>query len=163
MMKLFLKYDGSYGDFGFEILDETACLKYTVSVKNEKTKQKIIIQTPEHQTAAEIFHKNLVLPYFSVHCSGHLYILVPLIKEYFAFAIYGSTYRFLGDIAAGNFSLIDVDKSPVMTQKKCWSPYGDGFELNLFNEEQEIFALCCAVCAAMYLSASDSKPVSISN
>ncbi len=157
-MKLFLKYNGGYGDAGFDVLDETACLKYSVSVQTEKNRQKIIIKNLNQQIVAEIFNKNLVIRYFSVRCSGHLYVLVPIIKECFAFIIYGSTYRFLGDISAGSFSLIDVDKSPVMTQKKCWSSFGDGFELHIFNAEQELFAVSCAICAAMYLSAADSKP-----
>ncbi len=154
MMKLFLKYS----EAGFEILDESAYLRYSVSVRSEKNKQKVIIRTPDRHIAAEIVHKNLVVQYFSVRCMGRLFVFVPFIKEYFAFVIYGSTYRFLGDIAAGRFSLIDVDKSPIMTQKKCWGKFGDGFELHFYNEEQELFGLCCAVCAALYLPAADHRP-----
>ncbi len=157
MMKLFLKYNGSYGDYGFEVLDETAYTKYTVSVRTEKNKQQIIIKNLNKQIIAEIFNKNIVFRYFSVKCMGRFYILFPVLKEYFAFMIYGSTYKFAGDISQGNFSLIDVDKSPVMTQKKCWGQCGDGFELNIYNEEQEIFSICCAICAAMYMTKSDTK------
>ena len=156
-MNLFLKYDGSYGDYGFEILDETAYTKYTVSVRTEKNKQRIIIKNLNDQTIAEIFNKNIVFRYFSVKCTGRFYILFPVLKEYFAFMIYGSTYRFAGDIAHGSFSLIDVDKSPIMTQKKCWGKCGEGFELNIYSQEQEIFSICCAVCAAIYMTASDTK------
>ena len=151
-MKFFLKS----ADRGFDILDESAHLKYTVLVMTDRTKQKIIIKNLNQKTVAEISNQKLVFRYFSVKCKGHLYILVPMIKEYFAFIIYGSTYRFLGDIAAGRFSLIDVDKSPVMTQKKCWGKFGDGFELEIFNDEQKLFSLCCAVCAALYISASEA-------
>ena len=139
-----------------DILDESAHLKYTVLVMTDRTKQKIIIKNLNQKTVAEISNQKLVFRYFFVYCKGHLYILVPMIKEYFAFIIYGSTYRFLGDIAAGRFSLIDVDKSPVMTQKKCWGKFGDGFELEIFNDEQKLFSLCCAVCAALYISASEA-------
>ena len=153
-MKFFLKSS----DKGFEILDGAARLKYTVSVKTDRNKQKIIIKNSDKKTVAEIFRKQLVFPYFSVRCKGHFYVLVPMIKDCFVFVIYGSTYRFLGDISAGRFSLIDVDKSPVMTQEKCWSKFGEGFEINIFNEEQKIFSLCCAVCAAMYISSSETDP-----
>ena len=111
-MKFFLKSS----DKGFEILDGAARLKYTVSVKTDRNKQKIIIKNSDKKTVAEILRKQLVFPYFSVRCKGHFYVLVPMIKDCFVFVIYGSTYRFLGDISAGRFSLIDVDKSPVMTQ-----------------------------------------------
>ena len=152
-MKFFLKR----ADRGFDIFDESAHLKYTVSLKTDRNKQKIIIKNLNKKPVAEIFNKKLVFRYFSVKCKGHLYVLVPVIKDYFAFIIYGSTYRFLGDISAGRFSLIDVDKTPIMTQKKCWSKFGDGFELEIFNEEQKLFSMCCAVCAAMYISAADTK------
>ena len=107
MIGLFLKYNGSYGDYGFEVLDETAYTKYTVSVKTEKNKQKVIIENLNKQKIAEIFNKNIVFRYFSIKCTGRFYILFPVLKEYFEFIIYGSTYRFAGDISQGNFSLID--------------------------------------------------------
>lgn len=152
MMKLFLKRDTSGEKAGFVILDETGFEKYIVTVKGDKTKQKIIIRTPEKKIASEILNKDLVIRYFSLKCNKRFYVLVPFVQERFAFAIYGSTYRFLGDMEQGCFSLIDVDKSPVMTQKKCWGKFGDGFEIQIFNEEQEIFSLSVAVCAAMYIS-----------
>ena len=90
MMKLFLKYNGSYGDYGFEVFDETAYTKYTVSVRTEKNKQQIIIKNLNKQIIAEILNKNIVFRYFSVKCMGRFYILFPVLKEYFAFMIYGS-------------------------------------------------------------------------
>ena len=152
-MKFFLKR----ADSGFDILDESAHPKYTVSVKTDRNKQKIIIKNHDKQPIAEIFNKKLVFPYFSVRCKGHFYVLVPMVKDCFAFVIYGSTYRFLGNLSSGRFSLKDVDKSPVMTQQKCWGKFGDGFEIEIFNNEQRLFSLCCAVCAAMYISASESN------
>ena len=67
--------------------------------------------------------------------------------------------RFAGDILAGRFSLFDVDTSTVMTQKKCWSRFGSGFELEIYYTAQEVFALSAAICAAMYNSASETSPL----
>ena len=90
-MKFFLKS----ADRGFDILDESAHLKYTVLVMTDRTKQKIIIKNLNQKTVAEISNQKLVFRYFSVKCKGHLYILVPMIKEYFAFnwlcIVFGST------------------------------------------------------------------------
>ena len=152
-MKFFLKRSGG----GFDILDESAYLKYTVSVRTDRTKQKIIIKRCDRKLVAEISNRKFLFRYFSVRCRGHFYILVPMATDCFAFVIYGSTCRFLGDISSGRFSLIDVDKSPVMTQKKCWGKFGEGFELEIFSQEQKLFSLCCAVCAAMYISASEEN------
>ncbi len=158
-MKLFLKRDSVGAEDGFSVLTESAGLKYSVSVFTDKTRQKALIQDSSGSTVSEIIHKNLVVQYFAVKCSGRFYVLVPYRKECFTFMIYGSTYRFAGSLGRGRFSLFDVDKSPVMTQKKCWSRFGDGYQLEIFREDQELFALSCAVSAAMFLAAAESSTV----
>ena len=55
-MKFFLKR----ADSGFDILDESAHPKYTVSVKTDRNKQKIIIKNHDKQPVAEIFNKRLM-------------------------------------------------------------------------------------------------------
>ena len=62
-------------------------------------------------------------------------------------------------MASGEFSLFDVDKSPVMTQKKCWTKFGSGYELELYLAEQEHFAICVALCADIYLASAQQDPV----
>ncbi len=154
-MKLFLKRDGD----GFVVLDKNANVRYTVSLMTERTSQKLVIETPERKVVSVISNKNMMLRYFSVKCNKHLYVLVPYMGECFAFVIYGSTYRFAGNMAEGRFSMYDVDKSPVMTQKQCWGCMGDGYELNIYVNEQEYFALSVAICAALYLSCRGENPV----
>lgn len=154
-MKFFLKRDGE----GFLVLNQSAHTKYTVLQAAENTKQKIIVESDGKRVVAAISNKNMVIRYFSVKCGKRFYILVPCVGDCFAFAIYGSTYRFAGNMAEGRFSLFDVDKSPIMTQKKCWGKFGDGYEINIYDREQEIFALSVAVCAALYISSAQEKPV----
>ena len=158
-MKLFLVRDTSDENSGFMVFNESAYPKYKAYVHTDRTKQKIIISDSSGYKVSEIVHKNLVIDHFSVRCGGRLYVLVPYVKNCFTFMIYGSTYRFAGDILAGRFSLFDVDKSPVMTQKKCWSRFGSGFELEIYYTAQEVFALSAAICAAMYNSASETSPL----
>lgn len=154
-MKLFLKRDCDR----FMVLDESGYEKYSVSFETDRTKQKITVETPDHKVISTISNKNMVLRYFSIKCSGRLYVLVPYMGENFAFVIYGSTYRFAGDMGNGCFSLFDVDTSPVMTQKKCWCKFGDGYELNVYDDSQEIFALSVAICAAVYVSSGNTEAV----
>lgn len=158
-MKLFLIRDTSDEDPGFTVFNESAYPKYKASVHTDRTKQKIVISDSSGYAVSEIIHKNLVIEHFSVRCCGRLYVLVPYVKNCFTFMIYGSTYRFAGDVSAGRFSLFDVDKSPVMTQKKCWGRFGSGFELEIYYTAQEIFALSAAICAAMYNPASEANPL----
>lgn len=156
-MKLFLKRNDSEDGAGFTVFDEKGYSKYTVDIITEKTKQRITIKNNStDKIVSEILRKELVIKYFTVKCRGRIYILVPYLKDCFTFMIYGSTYRFAGDVNSGRFSLFDVDKSPVMTQKKCWSPYGDAYELELYDEIQEYFSLSVAVCAAMFISSAET-------
>ncbi len=156
-MKLFLKRD----EQNFLILDQSGNLKYNAIVTTENTKQRIVAENADGIPQSVILHKNSLIRHFSVRCCGKMYILVPVTGECFAFAIYGSTYRFTGDTANGRFSLYDVDKSPVMTQKKCWSKFGDGYELKIYSEKEELFAVSVAICAAVFLSSAEENAILI--
>ena len=158
-MKLFIRRETSGGTAVFGVFDELGYLKYTVESSAEKRKQRMLILDSKKRPVSEILHKQFVLDYYTIRCGSRLYVLVPYCKECFSFAIYGSTYRFGGNISSGEFSLFDVDKSPVMTQKKCWTRFGEGYELELYLANQEHFALSVALCADLYLSASQKDPV----
>lgn len=153
-MKLFLIRNTSPDGGGFAIFNSLGQPKYTVSLYSERQKQQLIMNNTGGMTVSEILHKFFLMRYFTVRCNTGFYILVPDMRPCFSFRIYGSTCRFAGDIASGRFSLYDVDKSPVLTQKKCWTRFGDGYELELYNGELEHFALSCAVCADLFISAA---------
>lgn len=158
-MKLFLKRDTSDMSSRFVVLDEYGKQKFIVTGKNSTSKQKLTVFNNESVKMADITYYDFVVKYFSVKCCKHLYALVPCLEKEFVFIIYGSTLRFIGNIPSGRFSLIDVDKSVVMMQKKCWGKYGNGFELEIFDDEQEIFSLSVAICANLYISAAEENPV----
>lgn len=157
-VKLFIRQMTSGEGTSFTVLDEQGRVRYTVPVETEKRRQRLQILSGV-MPVAEIVHRRLIVQYFTVRCDEHFYALVPYQKEFFTFAMYGSSYRFAGNMAEGRFSLFDVDKSPVMTQKKCWGAYGAGFELQIYREDREVFSLAVALCAAMYLSAAEEDPV----
>lgn len=158
-MKLYLKRDISPDGGGFEVFDALGSLKYTVSVLTERQKQQLIIKQVSGGMVAEIYNKSFLMRYFTVRCKTGFYILMPSMRPCLSFRIYGSTCMFAGDIASGRFSLYDVDKSSVMTQKKCWTKFGNGSELDIYIEEQEHFALSCALCAELFISASEEDRV----
>lgn len=158
-MKLFLKRDVSDISSRYVVLDEYGKEKYIVTGKITSSKQKLILSDTQNTKKSDIILYRFGATYFLIRYNKRLYALVPCESGKFAFFIYGSTLRFLGDISEGRFSLIDVDKSVVMTQKKCWGNYGTGFELNIYNDEQEILALSVAICADLYISAEDKKAV----
>lgn len=155
-MKRYLRRTSAQGGLCFEVMDEFGSLRYSVTVDSDKRKQIVMVLQGE-VPVAEIQHKNFVVQYFTLRCDAKIYILLPVCKEEFGFVIYGSPCRFAGDPAAGRFSLFDGDKSPVMLLKKCWSCFGDGYEMEILREEKELFAVGVAVCAELYLFASQHQ------
>ncbi len=163
-MKRYMKRAYAEGTAGFTFYDETGLELYRLAGEDDKyrqNRQKLLMTDADGRPVAEIVHKQLMLHYCTIRCQSGFYVLLPNIKECFQFLIYGSTYRFAGDLAEGRFSLFDVDKSPVMTQKQCWTSYGDGFEIELYLPEQEVFSLSVAVCAALFLSTANESPAII--
>ena len=151
-MKLFLKRNDTDDSVSFTVYDESAHPRYNIIIATESIRQKMMMEDRAGATVSEITHSELILSYFKIRCGGKLYILIPHIKECFYFIIYGSSLRFAGNIETGSFSLYDVDKSPVMTQKKCWGKFGGGYELKIYRTEQELFGISCAICADIYMS-----------
>ncbi|GEM_PF-5116101 len=158
-MKRFMKRVANSSGFGFVILDETGMELYRIQGDSDKLKQRLYMTDRTGVIVSEILHGSFMLHFFSVRCRKGLYVLLPSVRECFSFTIYGSSYRFAGDLGTGRFSMYDVDKSTVLTQKKCWTAFGEGYELEVFRSEQEIFALSVAVCAAMYLTGAEEKTV----
>ena len=158
-MKLFVKRVFSEDGTGFRIFDESGDCRYTVNVETEGNKQRITILNTSEIPVSEIYHKQFLMRYFTVRCQAGFFILLPVIRDCFSFRIYGSSYRFAGDITTGRFSLFDVDKSPIMTQKKCWSKYGDAYELNICVPEDEILSISVALSADMFIAAGGESTV----
>ena len=158
-MKLFLKRVFSEDGPGFQVYNEQGECRYLVTVETDNSKQKILINNTSGVPVSEIYHKHIIMSYFTVRCQAGFFVLLPFMRDCFSFKIYGSSYRFAGDIAAGRFSLFDVDNSPVMTQERCWSKYGDASELNIYVPEDEHLALSVAVCADMYIAAAGESAV----
>ncbi len=158
-MKLFLKRNDTDDSVSFTVYDESANPRYNISISTDAIRQKMLMEDPAGTVVSEITHSEIVLSYFTIRCGGRMYALTPHIKEYFYFTIFGSSLRFAGNIETGRFSLYDVDKSPVMTQKKCWGKFGSGYELKIYKSAQELFAISCAICADVYMSVLNEDPV----
>lgn len=150
-MKLFLKRDtGATG--AFIVYDELGEVYCTIS-RESGNHMKYVMFDNGSMPVSTIRINTMLLTYFTIRCRRRFYVLVPCVGESFSFAIYGSTYRFCGSIAAGCFSMLEPDGKTVMTQKKSWCKAGDGYELNITDEEHETFLLSAAVCADLFSSA----------
>ena len=149
-MKLFIRRETSGGTAVFGVFDELGYLKYTVESSAEKRKQRMLILDSKKRPVSEILHKQFVLDYYTIRCGSRLYVLVPYCKECFSFAIYGSTYRFSGNLSLGEFIMKNADDKVKKKKKKVMTSSGEAFELEIDDNENRLFMISAAVCAASY-------------
>ena len=160
-MKLYIQRGAGQKD-GFTVYNEKAEPISTAVVRSGGLLG-ITIYDRSRSTVSEIRLNSFMLNYFSIRCCHRLYVLIPCSTTRFAFAIYGSTYRCMGSLADGRFSMIDSHGSTVMTQKKCRTPHGEGYELDISDRRYTLFMLSVAICADIYLTLSDTNPLAVSN
>ena len=156
-MKFFIKRGTACLD-GFTIYNGNAEPVYTAYVEASSS-LRITMKDSDGQNVSVIKFNNFVLNYFTIRCSRRFYALVPCINNQFSFAIYGSTFRFIGSIADGRFSMLNSDGEVIMTQKKCWTQQGEGYEINITDGQYHIFMLSVALCADMYIALTESHPI----
>ena len=146
-MKLHLKRDLSAGDAGFTVFDESGMEKYrAVSVKTKVTKKtNLLLLNSQGETAAKIRRLPIVGTYtfvLKVAKSHITFVIVPTkngILSYF----YGNNWHINGSISAKDFTIIDVDKSVILSHRK----HADYCTLEIFDEEHELYCVSAAICA----------------
>ena len=147
VMKLHLKRDVSAGGAAFTVYDESGRLKYRVVEVNTKVTKRtnLLVQDSEGAAAARIRRLPIVGTYTYVLRVGraHLtFVFVPTkngILSYF----YGNNWHVNGNIAAKNFTIIDVDGTVIMSHRK----HADYCTLEIFDSENELYCVAAAVCA----------------
>lgn len=149
-MKLFIKRGAADSD-GFTIYNDKGEPCCTAEVRADPS-VRISLRGSGGELLSAIKFNTFMLSYFSVRCGKRMYVLVPCFGRQFAFAIYGSTFRFAGNLSDGSFTMLDPDGKTVMTQKKCWASHGDGYEINIYDEKYKIFMLSVALCADICLA-----------
>ena len=154
-MKRFIKQTTEAGSIAFYVLDEFGQTVYLTEETVFQHKRLIALTTPEKTLISSIQYKSLVMRYFTIRCLSGYYLLLPLLNENFSFMVCGSSYTFAGEMSSGRFSMMNAEKMPVMTMKKVWSAFGEGFETEIFSESEEAFLLSSAICAATYLTLTE--------
>ncbi len=154
-MKLFLKRDTSADNISFMIYDNMGLPKYSVSAEIGNW-MKMVVFSGEGEQRSVIRYNKLMLDYFTILCQKRFYVLIPNIKNGFAFTIYGSTYKFNGK-PGDDFYMSAPDGTVVMTHKRCRSSGMSGFEITINDEAHEMFLLSAAICADMYLDVSEKQ------
>ena len=147
LMKLHLQRDVSSGDVRFLVYDESGNEKYrAVSVSTRVTKRtNMVLLDSRGEPAAKIRRLPIVSTYSFVlkaNKSHITFVIVPTkngILSYF----YGNNWHINGSIAAKNFTIIDVDKSVILSHRK----HASYCTLEIFDEENELYCIAASICA----------------
>ena len=148
-MRLMLKRDAASDGADFLLFDECGRLKYRVTCLRQKlvTNYNIIISDPEGEQVAKIRR----LPIFGTHTyvlragRSHITLAAVVTRRGVLCNFYGNNWCVSGDFGAKYFSVIDVDKSPIMTLCRRASAR----ELLISDEPNELFCVMTAVCACL--------------
>lgn len=146
-MKLYLKRDVSARDVGFVIVDELGHEKYrAVSVSTKVTKRtNLLLLDANGQPAAKIRRLPIVGTYtfvMRVKKSHITFVMVPVKGEILSY-FYGNNWHVNGNIAAKNFTVIDVDKTVILHHRK----HADHCTLEYFDRDNELYCVTAAICA----------------
>ncbi len=149
-MKLYLKRNTIDSGIGFEIYDQAENIVFHVAATVDSS-LKMAVESRVGEPFSMIRFNTLLFPYFTVRCQRHFYVLVPCLGERFAFAIYGSTYKFSGDLGAGAFTMTDAQGKILMTMEKTLTRSGsEAYELEIHDTDRRMFLISAAICAAAY-------------
>lgn len=142
-MKLYIRRDKSAGSSLFEVLDEQCNTKYYV----KNTKNHIALCGADDKVLLKI--KQLTLPAvrtYSLSTSRKsIKFMVNPKKKLCRF--YGISWHIRGDYFVKSFDIMDADNSVTATFAKRFCDGGDGYELNINSEHNELFCIGVAVCA----------------
>lgn len=145
-MRLFIRRSTSAADCLFVLYDASGNEKYKVIRKATKVapNASYFITDASGRTAAKIRRLPLVgAKTFALRADKSRVNLVLLPTQQGVFAtFYGVNWHLNGDVAAKNYTVIDVDKTVVFRHTRH-ARYG---ELEIFDEENELLCIAAAVC-----------------
>lgn len=149
-MKLYLKRNNIDSGMSFAVYDHAENIIFNVETSVDSS-VRMVIENQSGEPFSMIRLNTFLFTYFTIRCSRHFYVLIPCLREQFSFAIYGSTYRFSGNLAYGKFVMSDSDNKTMMTVEKTVTHNGDeAFVLDIQDEEHKMFMISAAICAASY-------------
>ena len=164
-MKLYIKEKVfSWGD-KFTVKDEYGNNKYFVQGEVFSWGKKLHVYDSVDREVAFIKQEVWsLLPRFYVFCGDEQ---IAEIKKEFTFlfpkySIQGLGWEIEGRLMAHDYEIIKNGKS-IVTISKEWMTWGDSYELNIANPEDEIVALAVVLTIDCVMEASSSASVTVSN
>ncbi len=147
LMKLHLQRDVSAGDVRFLVFDESGNEKYrAVSVKTKVTKNlNLSVLDRSGNVSAKIRRLPLVGANAFVLKVGksHITFVTLFTKNGIFSYFYGNNWHINGSIAEKNFTIIDVDKTVILSHRK----HSEYCTLEIFDPDNELYCIAASICA----------------
>ena len=146
-MRLFIKRDKSSNEQDFVIFSESGDERYRTQRKKSGSEKSMNIKIcgTDGQIRAKI--RKMPFPATNIFVlradkSRITFVVVPTKNGLLSY-FYGNNWHINGSIAAKNFTIIDVDKSVILSHRK----HASYCTLEIFDEENELYCIAASICA----------------
>ena len=143
-MKLFIKRNISPDKSCFTVFDEYGNEKYNATFTGSKSVSKLIVSDNADKTVLKIRKIPIVGTHTFAFKSGkhHITFVMIISSNRILGYYYGNNWHINGEIAKGNFSIIDVDNTVIATQSK----HTRYIELNITDDSDELYCVATSIC-----------------
>ena len=143
-MKLFIKRNTSPDKSCFTIFDEHGNEKYNASFTGSKSVSKLIVSDNTDKAVLKIRKIPIVGTHTFAFKAGkqHITFVMIISSNQILGYYYGNNWHINGEIAMGNFSIINVDNSVIATLRK----HTDYSELNITDDSDELYCVASSIC-----------------
>lgn len=143
-MKLFIKRNISPDKSCFTVFDEYGNEKYNATFTGSKSVSKLIVSENADKTVLKIRKIPIVGTHTFAFKSGkhHITFVMIISPNGILGYYYGNNWHINGEIAKGNFSIIDVDNTVIATQSK----HTRYIELNITDDSDELYCVATSIC-----------------
>lgn len=143
-MKLFIKRNISPDKSCFTVFDEYGNEKYNATFTGSKSVSKLIVSDNADKTVLKIRKIPIVGTHTFAFKSGkhHITFVMIISPNGILGYYYGNNWHINGEIANGNFSIIDVDNSVIATLRK----HTDYSEINITDDCDELYIVATSIC-----------------
>ena len=161
-MKKFMMKQAHNGDkTRFLIYYENGTIAYRVTGEQQISGERLHMVKNEGEVVLSIKHKNAIfVNRYSIEAGEKNIKLwqsmaagVPVVQ------ISKLSWHIRGDLLSRNFDVVNVDNSVEMIHCMRWGGWGDAYEIDIENEENELLCLAIGICIDHSLLGAEKNPV----
>ena len=159
-MRLYIKQKVFSWRDRFLVKDEVGNDRYTAEGEFFTWGKKLHIYYASGEEVAFIRQKVLsFMPRFFIEIGGQ--VVCEIVKEFTFFRqsyrLAGVPWHLSGDIWAHEYSLDDHSGMHIMRMSKKWFTWGDSYELDILDPQNELLSLCVALAVDCAMALQDSN------